>query len=179
MLHVRWIPAISRRAYSTAGLPQNQLLSDSASPTEQDREFLKRHSLLSQFVNTIMRDGKKATAQRVLFRTLGIVRDRTLKDPVATFGDSIESCAPLLKIRTRKKGSKNVPVPVPLKERQRRRQSIVWLLDQAEKRSEKKWEERLAGEILQITNGTSSILLKKEQLYKQALAARANVQFRN
>jgi small subunit ribosomal protein S7 len=131
--------------------------------------------LLMQVVNTLMRDGKKQQAQGVVSRMLHHIRDRTLTEPVDYFHQAIIKASPLLMLLSTKKGSKSIPVPFPLKERQRRRRAIVWLLDTAGKRTERKWEHRLGNEVINIMEGTSSILTKKEQVHKQALAARANV----
>ncbi|CAO3642573.1 unnamed protein product [Cunninghamella blakesleeana] len=101
---------------------------------------------------------------------------KSQQEPYTVLASAIEEASPLLKLTSTKKGSKVVHVPTALRERQRRRRAIVWVLDAAAKRNEKTFEERFAGEIYDITQGTSSVLQKKLSLHKQALANRANAQ---
>ncbi|CAO3638201.1 unnamed protein product [Cunninghamella echinulata] len=101
---------------------------------------------------------------------------KSQQEPYSVLTSAIEEASPLLKLTSTKKGSKVVHVPTALRERQRRRRAIVWVLDAAKKRNEKTFEERFAAEIYDITQGTSSVLQKKLQLHKQALANRANAQ---
>ncbi|KAF7731400.1 hypothetical protein EC973_000208 [Apophysomyces ossiformis] len=133
-------------------------------------------SLVSQLVNTIMRDGKKARAQRLVSDSMKHLEKKTAAEPYSVLSEAIEAASPLLKLTSTKKGSKVVHVPTALRERQRRRRAIVWILEAAKKRNEKTFEERFAGEVYDISQGTSSVLQKKQQLHKQALANRANAQ---
>ncbi|KAI9227571.1 MAG: ribosomal protein S7 domain-containing protein [Piptocephalis tieghemiana] len=137
--------------------------------------LLASDPLLSQLVNMIMRDGKKAKAQHTLSKALLIIRSLTGTDPYDILNDAIERASPIVKLLTTRRGSKNVPIPFPLSEKQRRRQAIVWLIKASEGRPERFFHERLAGEILAITEGQSSILTLKSQLYINATAARSNV----
>ena len=140
------------------------------------RESMRTDPLLSQFVNTIMRDGKKARAQGFVARALLEVRARTHTDPYALLVDAIERCSPLLRLASVRKGSKNLPVPYPLNERQRRRYAIVWILKAAEKRNERQYPMRLASELIAVSQGQSTALEHRHRVHKEALAARSNVQ---
>ncbi|ORX45315.1 30S ribosomal protein S7p/S5e [Hesseltinella vesiculosa] len=133
-------------------------------------------ALVSQLVNTIMRDGKKARAQRLVSDSMKQLEKRTEKEPYSQLATAIEEASPLIKLTSSKKGSKVIHVPTALRERQRRRRAIVWLLDAASKRNEKTFEERFAAEVHGILDGSSSVLQKKLSLHKQALANRANAQ---
>jgi ribosomal protein S7 len=144
--------------------------------TEAMRVSMREDPLLSQIVNTIMRDGKKKRAQRYLAEALLEVRARMHADPYAILYSVIEKCSPMLKIAMTRKGSKNIPVPIPLNERQRRRRAIIWILQAAEKRPERQFPKRLASEIIAVHNGQSSALENRMRVHKEALAARANVQ---
>ncbi|OZJ04499.1 hypothetical protein BZG36_02257 [Bifiguratus adelaidae] len=141
-----------------------------------DQTFLLQDPLMSQLVNTIMKDGKKARAQRLVSDALLDIRLKTNSDPYTVLSHAITEASPLIKLTSARKGSKVVQVPTPLQERQRRRRAIVWILEAAAKRNEKKFPERLSAEILAIINGGSSVLAKKQQLHKSALANRANAQ---
>ncbi|SAM02065.1 hypothetical protein [Absidia glauca] len=133
-------------------------------------------SLVSQIVNTLMQDGKKARAQRLVSDSMRHLQAKTQQEPYAVLAGAIEEASPLLKLASSKKGSKVVHIPTALRERQRRRRAITWIIDASAKRNEKTFEERFAAEIYDVTQGTSSVLQKKLQQHKQALANRANAQ---
>ncbi|KAG0339642.1 hypothetical protein BG004_006729 [Podila humilis] len=141
---------------------------------EQTRS-LKDNPILSQLVNTIMKDGKKARAQRFVADALLEIRSRTQSDPYHVILDALELASPILKLTATKKGSKVLQVPTPMTERQRRRRAIVWILEASDKRKgEKLFKDRLASEFLAVINGNSGALAKKNQQHKMALANRAN-----
>ncbi|KAK3823979.1 MAG: ribosomal protein S7 domain-containing protein [Linnemannia elongata] len=136
---------------------------------------LSQNPILSQLVNTIMKDGKKARAQRFVADALLEIRSRTQSDPYHVILDALELASPILKLTAIKKGSKVLQVPTPMTERQRRRKAIVWILEASDKRKgEKLFKDRLASEFLAVVNGNSGALVKKNQLHKMALANRAN-----
>lgn len=149
-----------------------------AGETDQaaEQEFTRQNPIVSQLVNTIMRDGKKARAQRLVSDALADIRLKTNTDPLLVLTEAIESASPMLKLTSAKKGSKVIHVPTALRERQSRRKAIVWILEGASKRPEKTFEARLSGELLSVINGASSALTKKNSLHKLALANRANAQ---
>jgi len=141
---------------------------------EQARS-LDDNPILKQLVNTIMKDGKKARAQRFVADALLEIRSRTHSDPYQVVLDAVELASPILKLTPIKKGSKILQVPTPMTERQRRRKAIVWILEASDKRKgENKFEDRLASEFLAVVNGNSGALVKKSQQHKMALANRAN-----
>ncbi|KAI9027556.1 30S ribosomal protein S7p/S5e [Phycomyces nitens] len=148
-----------------------------AKAEEFNANVISKDPLVSQLVNTLMRDGKKARAQRVILDSMKHLQKKTdSADPYSVLAEAIESASPLLKITSTKKGSKVAYVPTPLRERQRRRRAIVWIIDAAAKRGEKTFEEKFAAEIYDVSVGVSAVLQKKNQLHKQALANRANAQ---
>jgi small subunit ribosomal protein S7 len=133
--------------------------------------------VVSQLVNTLMRDGKKARAQRLVSDSMKLLSKKVGEtDPYSVLLEAIETASPLLKLSSTKKGSKVVHVPTALRDRQRRRRAIVWMLDASKKRGEKSFEERFAAEVFDVSQGVSSVLQKKQQVHKQALANRANAQ---
>ncbi|KAG0195847.1 hypothetical protein BGX28_000527 [Mortierella sp. GBA30] len=141
---------------------------------EQARS-LTENPVLSQLVNTIMKDGMKARSQRFVADAMLEIRSRTQSDPYQVLLDAIELASPILKLSAVKKGSKVLQVPTPMTERQRRRKAIVWILEASDKRKgEKQFKDRLASEFLAVVNGNSGALVKKNQLHKAALANRAN-----
>ncbi|KAI7852013.1 ribosomal protein S7 domain-containing protein [Circinella umbellata] len=143
----------------------------------QPETHVPNNELVNQLVNTIMRDGKKARAQRLVSDSMKWLQQKDdVTDPYEMLYDAIDSASPLLKLTTTKKGSKAIHVPTPLRLRQRRRRAIVWMLESATKRPEKTFEQRFATEVYEVNQGTSPALQKKAQIHKQALANRANAQ---
>ncbi|KAJ1675054.1 hypothetical protein EV182_002025 [Spiromyces aspiralis] len=143
--------------------------------TDDERRLLREDPLLSQLVNTIMRDGKKTRAQRLINDALRDIRRLTNSDPYKVLADAIELASPLMTTRSAKKGSKVIQVPKPLNLRQRRRRAILWILEACENRGERSMPLRLSGEIQAIINGNSQVLQKKQMLHKLVLANRANI----
>lgn len=151
---------------------------EEASAEQELREPVGPNSpVILQLVNTIMRDGKRARAQRLVSDSIKLLEQKLDgEDPYQVMQDAIESASPLLKLVNTKKGSKSVAIPTPLRTRQRRRYGIVWILEEAGRRPEKTFEQRFAAEIFNIHQGSSAVLEKKLNLHKQALANRANAQ---
>ncbi|KAG5436845.1 hypothetical protein PCANB_001667 [Pneumocystis canis] len=125
-----------------------------------------------------MKNGKKAKAKKQLEDTLIYIKQKTNKNPYSIFSEAIEAVSPLMKLLSTKKGSKSIKIPVPLNEHQRRRKAIIWILEASTKRHNRFFSERLAQELIAITNKTSPVFQRKEQLHKSALINRANAQFR-
>ena len=170
---------------ASSGQVEEEIQDDTESAASTFAEFtpvspdqarsLTQNPILSQLVNTIMKDGKKARAQRFVADALLEIRSRTQSDPYHVILDALELASPILKLTAIKKGSKVLQVPTPMTERQRRRKAIVWILEASDKRKgEKLFKDRLASEFLAVVNGNSGALVKKNQLHKMALANRAN-----
>lgn len=149
-----------------------------STPASSHVPIVPNDEVVSQLVNTLMRDGKKARAQRLISDSMKHLSKKidTNSDPYTVLLEAIETASPLLKLSSTKKGSKVVHVPTALRDRQRRRRAIVWMLDASKKRGEKSFEERFAAEVYDVSQGVSSVLQKKQQIHKQALANRANAQ---
>ncbi|KAK4517080.1 uncharacterized protein ATC70_000409 [Mucor velutinosus] len=147
-------------------------------PASSHVPIVPNDEVVSQLVNTLMRDGKKARAQRLISDSMKHLSKKidNNSDPYTVLLEAIETASPLLKLSSTKKGSKVVHVPTALRDRQRRRRAIVWMLDASKKRGEKSFEERFAAEVYDVSQGVSSVLQKKQQIHKQALANRANAQ---
>ncbi|ORX74296.1 ribosomal protein S7 [Linderina pennispora] len=141
----------------------------------EDRARLRADPLLSQLVNTIMRDGKKLRAERFVQEAMLDIRAHTNSDPYKVVQDAVELAAPVMDTKSGRQGSKVIQIPRPLNLRQRRRRAIVWILDSVKKRNERKFHMRLSGELQAIINGTSGVLEKKLQLHKMVLANRSNI----
>ncbi|OMJ23929.1 37S ribosomal protein S7, mitochondrial [Smittium culicis] len=140
-----------------------------------EKLLLREDPLMSQLVNTIMRDGKKSRAQRQVGEAMSEIRKATNSNPYQILTEAIEMVSPLMTTVSSKKGSKVVMVPKPLNVRQRRRKAILWILAESKKRGSRTFSGRLSAEILAVINGTSSSLTKKLALHKIVLANRAQV----
>ncbi|KAF8925341.1 ribosomal protein S7 domain-containing protein [Dissophora ornata] len=158
-----------------AGSRQAAAFAEFVPVSPEQARSLNENPILKQLVNTIMKDGKKARAQRFVADAMLEIRSRTHSDPYQVVLDALELASPILKLTPIKKGSKVLQVPNPMTERQRRRKAIVWILEASDKRKgEKAYKDRLATEFLAVVNGNSGALVKKNQLHKMALANRAN-----
>ncbi|KAG5439973.1 hypothetical protein PCK2_000665 [Pneumocystis canis] len=136
------------------------------------------NTLFNHIIGIIMKNGKRAKAQKQLEDALIYIKQKTNKDPHLFFSEAIEAVSPLMKLLSTKRGSKSIKIPVPLNEYQRRRKAIIWILEASTKRHNRIFSERLAQELIAITNKTSPVFQKKEQLHRSALINRANAQFR-
>ena len=141
------------------------------------RSALRHDPILSHFVNCFMKDGKKTQAERHLLRALHLLPIQAPDTPLSYFVNAIEKVSPLVRINTIKRASKVIPIPFPLSDRQRHFRGIKWILDAVYKRSETRVWERLAGEIRAIHEGNSKVLDKQNQVYKEAIVARSNLQW--
>ncbi|KAI8808447.1 ribosomal protein S7 domain-containing protein [Cladochytrium replicatum] len=132
--------------------------------------------LIEQVVNNIMKHGRKALARRLISDALKYVLQETGEDPRRILEEAIERAAPLVKIVSHKKGAKAIQTPRPLFSRQRRRTAILWILDAAKAKGGKTpFGARLGKELIAVMKGESSVLAKKHQLHKIALANRSNI----
>ncbi|KAJ3060355.1 hypothetical protein HDU98_003679 [Podochytrium sp. JEL0797] len=149
--------------------------------------------LVAAFVNLVMRDGKKATARRIVGDALAHIQQQQQQTPLlataaathsavaqttplATLQLAVEKVEPLFKLEGVKKGAKSLQTPKPLTERQRRRTAIVWIVDAANARNQKDPAGiRIGKEILAILNDESAAIQKRNQVHKTALLNRSNV----
>ncbi|KAJ3292337.1 hypothetical protein HK104_005360 [Borealophlyctis nickersoniae] len=134
--------------------------------------------LVQQFVGSVMKDGKKVWAQNIITQALTHIRKETGQNPNELLLQAVEKCAPLVKLRTVKRGGRGMQVPVPLNERQRRRQAIMWILAAATPKGDSrgpKFGERIGTQVLNVLAGKSTALQKQLQVHKLALANRSNV----
>ncbi|KAJ3327609.1 hypothetical protein HDU76_011449 [Blyttiomyces sp. JEL0837] len=133
-------------------------------------------TLINAFVNNIMKDGKKATARRILQDALMYIQEESKENPRAVLAKAIDKVEPLMKLVGYKRGAKSVQTPHPLNERQRRRTAILWVKEAADDRPKRdSMGVRLGKEIMAIMKDESSVIQKRTQLHKAALQNRSNV----
>jgi small subunit ribosomal protein S7 len=134
--------------------------------------------LVSQIVNRIMLDGKKSTAERIVYKALDRVGERSGKPPVEVLEQAIKTLTPVLEVRSRRVGGANYQVPVEVPQRRARTLAVRWLVNYSRDRREKHMDEKLAGEILDALNQQGLAFKRKDDLYRMAQANKAFAHYR-
>ena len=134
--------------------------------------------LVSQIVNRLMVDGKKSTAERVVYKALDRVGERTGRSPVEVLEQAIKTVTPVLEVKSRRVGGANYQVPVEVPQRRARTLAIRWLVTFARDRREKGMPEKLANEILDALNQQGGAFKRKDDLYRMAQANKAFAHYR-
>lgn len=134
--------------------------------------------VLSKFMNQIMVDGKKSTAERIVYGALDLVEARGKRDPVEMFHDALDNVSPAVEVRSRRVGGATYQVPVEVRPERRQALAIRWLVAAARARNENTMRERLAGELLDASNGRGNAVKKREDTHRMAEANRAFSHYR-
>jgi small subunit ribosomal protein S7 len=137
------------------------------------------HSVLvTKLVNSIMLDGKKGVAQKVVYGAFDIVKEKTGKDPLEVFQTAIENIMPSLEVKARRVGGATYQVPIEVRPERRQTLGLRWLTTYARNRSEKTMKERLAGELMDAANNLGSAVKKREDTHKMAESNKAFAHYR-
>jgi len=151
------------------------------------REVIKReippdpkymNILVARFINNIMRRGKKSLAERILYRALEIIQERTKEDPLKIFEKSVSNVKPIIEVKSRRVGGATYQVPTEVRPERRTALAIRWLITYAQERSEKSMEEKLAAELLDAANNRGGAIKKKDDVHKMAEANKAFAHYR-
>ncbi|MBR2998891.1 MAG: 30S ribosomal protein S7 [Mycoplasmataceae bacterium] len=134
--------------------------------------------IVTKLINTIMLDGKKSTAERILYSAFELVKQKTNEDPLVVFQKAVENVTPLLEVRTRRIGGTNYQVPSEVSARRKQTLALRWLINYARIRTEKTMDVKLANEIIDVSKGTGGAVKKKEDTHKMAEANKAFAHFR-
>ncbi len=134
--------------------------------------------LVTQIVNKVLLDGKKTTAERIVYGALEIVAEKTGGDPVATLKRGIDNIKPQLEVRSRRVGGATYQVPVEVRPRRATTLSVRWLVGYSRDRRERTMAERLANEILDASNGIGASVKRREDLHKMAESNKAFAHYR-
>lgn len=137
-----------------------------------------KNILVAKFINCLMRRGKKSLAERILYRALDLIKERTKEDPLKIFEKSISNCKPILEVRSRRVGGATYQVPTEVRPERRTALAIRWLINYAKERSEKSMEEKLAAELIEAANNRGAAIKKKEDVHKMAEANKAFAHYR-
>ena len=134
--------------------------------------------ILTKFINKIMWDGKKSTAEKIMYSALDIIASRGEKTGIEVFDAAIENIKPVIEVKSRRVGGATYQVPVEVRPVRQLSLAIRWLTDAARKRNERTMAERLANELLEAANDKGSSFKKKEDTYRMAEANKAFAHYR-
>ena len=134
--------------------------------------------MITKLINGIMLDGKKGTAQKILYDALETVKEKTNKDPMEVLNEAFDNIRPSLEIRSRRIGGSNYSVPTEVREERANALMLRWLIQYAKNRSGKGMAEKLAAEIIDASNGIGGAVKKREDTHKMAEANKAYAHYR-
>ena len=134
--------------------------------------------LVTKLVNSIMLDGKKGVAQKVVYGAFDIVKEKTGKEPLEVFQAALENIMPSVETKSRRVGGSTYQVPMEVRPARRQTLGLRWLTTYTRARGEKTMREKLAGEIMDAANNTGSSVKKREDVHKMADANKAFAHFR-
>ena len=146
------------------------------------REILpdpKFHDLqIAKFINMIMRNGKKSTAERIMYNALDNLADKSSLDSVDLMEKALENVRPMVEVKSRRVGGATYQVPVEVRPSRRNTLAMRWLIDAAQKRGEKTMSAKLAGELLDASENKGTAVKKREDTHRMAEANKAFAHFR-
>jgi len=134
--------------------------------------------VVTRTINAIMLDGKKGTAQTILYGALDRVKETTGQDPLEVFNKALENIAPTLEVKSRRIGGQNYQVPVEVRPERKQTLALRWLVKYSRLRSDKTMEEKLAKEIIDASNNLGGACKKREETLKMAEANKAFAHYR-
>ena len=134
--------------------------------------------LVTKLINRLMKDGKKGTAQTILYDAFDIVKEKTNTDPMEVFNKAMENIKPSLEVKSRRVGGANYQVPIEVKADRAQALSLRWLVQYARLRGGHSMAENLANEIIDASNGNGASVKKKDDTHKMAEANKAFAHYR-
>ena len=134
--------------------------------------------LVTKLVNSIMLDGKKGVAQKVVYGAFDIIKAKTEKEPLEVFAQAMENIMPSLEVKARRVGGATYQVPMEVRPARRQTLGLRWLTNYSRARSERTMAERLSGEIMDAANNTGAAVKKREDTHKMAESNKAFAHFR-
>ena len=134
--------------------------------------------VVTKFVNSLMLDGKKSVAERIVYDALDIVEQRAKADPIVVFRQALDNVAPAIEVRSRRVGGATYQVPVEVRHERRQALAIRWLIQAARSRNDKTMVERLSAELMDAANNRGNAVKKREDTHKMADANKAFSHYR-
>jgi small subunit ribosomal protein S7 len=145
-------------------------------PIEPDP--VHRSRLVTQVINKVMLDGKKSTAERIVYDALAIIGEKTGKDAIEQLELALKTLTPALEVRSRRVGGATYQVPVEVQPRRARTLAVRWLVEFARQRREKTMAQRLANELMDAINQQGGAFKRKDDIYRMAQANKAFAHYR-
>ena len=136
------------------------------------------NKLVAKFIKSIMRDGKKSTAESIMYGAFDIISERTSDDPVKVFEQAMENVRPVIEVKSRRVGGSTYQVPTEIRPSRRTALGIRWIINYARTRSEHGMAAKLAGEIMDAASKRGATIKKREDTHKMAEANKAFAHFR-
>jgi small subunit ribosomal protein S7 len=133
---------------------------------------------VTQFINSLLRDGKKRTAERIFYDAIDLVAKRSNEDGMVVFQKAIETVKPVLEVKSRRVGGANYQVPIEVSAERRTSLAIRWLINYSKERTEKSMSDKLANEFMQAAKNEGGAVRKKIDTHKMAEANKAFAHFR-
>ena len=134
--------------------------------------------LLTMFMNIVMRDGKKSTAEKIVYGALEIIEERTRENPMLVFKRAIENSQPMVEVKSRRVGGSTYQVPVEVRPSRRVALSMRWLVQYARKRPGRTMREKLANELIEASHQRGGAIKHREDLHRMAEANKAFAHYR-
>jgi small subunit ribosomal protein S7 len=141
-----------------------------------DAKFRSR--LLAKFINKMMYDGKKSTAERILYGAMDNIRQRSNDDPLRIFEKALENVRPMIEVKSRRVGGSTYQVPVEIRPERRQALAMRWIIGYARSRGEKTMADKLAAELMDAAAGRGNSVKKKEDTHRMADANKAFAHYR-
>ena len=137
-----------------------------------------KSKLVTKLINSIMLDGKKGVAQKIVYDAFDIIKEKTGKNPSEAFEAAMENVMPVLEVKSRRVGGSNYQVPMDVRPERRQTLGLRWITAYSRARGEKTMKERLAAEIMDAMNGAGASVKKRDDVHKMAEANKAFAHFR-
>ena len=134
--------------------------------------------LVTRLINSVMLDGKKGVAQKVVYDAFKIIEEKTGKNGLDAFTEAMNNIMPELEVKARRVGGATYQVPIEVRPARRQTLGLRWITDYSRKRSEKTMKERLANEIMDACNNTGASVKKREEMHRMAESNKAFAHFR-
>ncbi len=143
---------------------------------EPDSKY--KNTQVQRFINRVMSDGKKSTAQRIIYRAFDLVKERSKQEPIDIFKKAVKNTTPLVKVKARRIGGSTYQVPVEVGNFEGESLGTRWIINAARNRSGRSFSEKLASELLDASSGQGTAFKKKEDTHKMADANKAFAHYR-
>ena len=146
--------------------------------TELMPDPMYNSKVVTKLINKVMWDGKKVTAQKIVYGAFDIVKEKTGREAMDAFRQALDNVTPALEVKARRVGGATYQVPMEIRADRKQSLAIRWLVEYARKRNEHSMEEKLAGEIMDAINGQGGAFKKKEDTHRMAEANKAFAHYR-